>query len=160
MAPVRVATSPNATFALIADLNNHLIRKLILSTGVVSTFAGSGANGTANGVGTNANFSSPYNIFISSDGSFALSVCSSGHGVRRLAMSTAAVSTLAGSPNAKSGMSNGIGTNALLDTPTGICILANGLCALVADMANNQVRRVDLATQQVCFIEYIPTYQI
>jgi Leucine-rich repeat (LRR) protein len=147
--PVGVATSPDATFTLIADSNNHLIRKLTLFSGVVSTFAGSGAVGAANGIGTNADFSFPHDISISSDGSFAVSVCLGGHRVRRFVLSTAAVSTVAGSPNAKSGISNGIGTNALFDTPTGICMMSNGLYALVADMTNNQLKRVDLATQQV-----------
>ena len=39
----------------VADHDNHLIRK-ITSAGVVSTFAGSGSAGSANGTGTSASF--------------------------------------------------------------------------------------------------------
>ena len=45
-----------------ADQNNHLIRKIVISTGAVTTVAGTGSSGSANGTGTSAGFSSPSRI--------------------------------------------------------------------------------------------------
>jgi len=38
---------------------NHLIRKIVISTGVVTTVAGTGSSGSANGTGTSASFYYP-----------------------------------------------------------------------------------------------------
>ena len=42
-----------------AEYGNHLIRKIVISTGVVTTVAGTGSSGSANGTGTSASFYSP-----------------------------------------------------------------------------------------------------
>ena len=52
---------------LIADAYNNLIR-LMTPAGVVSTVAGSGANGSMDGVGANATFSTPIGVAIDSSG--------------------------------------------------------------------------------------------
>ena len=52
---------------LIADAYNNLIR-LITPAGVVSTVAGSGANGSMDGIGTNATFSTPIGVAIDASG--------------------------------------------------------------------------------------------
>ena len=44
------------------DGNNHLIRKIVISTGAVTTVAGTGSSGSANGTGTSASFNSPSGI--------------------------------------------------------------------------------------------------
>ena len=46
-----------------ADRNNHLIRKIVISTGAVTTLAGTGSSGSAdNSTGTSASFNSPEGI--------------------------------------------------------------------------------------------------
>ncbi len=45
-----------------ADRANHLIRKIVISTGVVTTVAGTGSSGSANGTGTSASFNAPVGI--------------------------------------------------------------------------------------------------
>ena len=42
--------------------SNHLIRKIVISTGAVTTVAGTGSSGSANGTGTSASFSYPSGI--------------------------------------------------------------------------------------------------
>jgi hypothetical protein len=54
----------------------------------------------------------------------------SGHAIRRLVVSTGAVSTLAG-VSATSGTSNGVGTDALFASPNGVAMDAAGAIALV-----------------------------
>jgi len=51
----------------VADRNNHKIRK-ITSAGVVTTFAGSGSQGSANGTGTAASFNYPTGVAVDGSG--------------------------------------------------------------------------------------------
>ena len=44
------------------DLMNHLIRKIVISTGAVTTVAGTGSSGSANGTGTSASFNNPTGV--------------------------------------------------------------------------------------------------
>jgi len=46
----------------VADYGNHLIRKIVISTGAVTTLAGTGSSGSANGTGTSASFYQPYGV--------------------------------------------------------------------------------------------------
>ena len=64
-----------------ADLNNHLIRLLVLSSGVVSTLAGrAGSIGSTNGIGTNAMFNYPRGIALDAAGTVAVVVRGKGRG--------------------------------------------------------------------------------
>ena len=67
--PSSVAISPDGAFALVADSANSRIRHVVVSTGVVTTLAGSPATSFADGTGTAAGFaSSLYDVAISPDG--------------------------------------------------------------------------------------------
>jgi DNA-binding beta-propeller fold protein YncE len=96
--PQAVSISPSGTFALVADSSSYQIRHIVLSTSSVSTLAGSGVAGLANGVGTNAQFGRPSGLIISADGSVALVTDSSGsqHTIRQIDISTRSVSFVAG----------------------------------------------------------------
>jgi len=52
----------DGTNLYVADFSNHLIRKIVISTGVVTTVAGTGSSGSANGTGTSASFNQPSGI--------------------------------------------------------------------------------------------------
>ena len=75
------ATGPSARFnnptsivsdgtnIYVADRNNHAIRKIVIATGAVSTFAGQlGVPGSNDGTGSNARFYSPESIAIDAAG--------------------------------------------------------------------------------------------
>ena len=49
----------DGTNLYVSEINNHLIRKIVISTGVVTTLAGTGSSGSANGTGTSASFNEP-----------------------------------------------------------------------------------------------------
>jgi Leucine-rich repeat (LRR) protein/sugar lactone lactonase YvrE len=143
-----MATSPDGTYILLADVSNNRIRKMIISTGVVTTFAGSGTAGGANGIGTNAQFKNPNAVSIATDGTFALTVCGlDGNRLRKIALSTAAVTTIAGVGT--SGIVNGIGTNARFSYPSSVGLLNANTNAIIADFSNNVLRTVDMNTFQV-----------
>src|SRR5215207_9977517 len=64
--PSGVAISADGAIALVADTQNHTIRKLVLAPGVVTTLAGSPrANGSSNGVGPAARFFHPKGVALS-----------------------------------------------------------------------------------------------
>ncbi len=120
----------------IAERSGHRIRK-VTPAGVVSTFAGSGAAGSANGVGTAATFNSPVGIAIDALGN--LYVADAGNQLIRKITPDAVVSTFAGS--GVSGSSDGNGTSASFNGPSGLAFDAFGNL-YVADVSNNKIRKI------------------
>ena len=78
---------PPSPYTMQADLGNHLIRLLVLSSGVVSTLAGQARSfGSTNGIGTNARFNFPTGIALDAAGTFAVVVRGDGRGALREGM--------------------------------------------------------------------------
>jgi DNA-binding beta-propeller fold protein YncE len=147
--PRDVAISPDGVYALVTDEFNHLIRQIIISTVTVTTFAGiAGSPGSINGVGTNSKFYYPKGVAISPDGVYALVAESSNHLIRKIIISTASVTTLAGIV-ASTTSTNGIGTNAQFYFPYGIAISPDGVSALVADTGTHLIRQITISTASV-----------
>jgi DNA-binding beta-propeller fold protein YncE len=150
--PSGVSVSPDGSFALVADRFNSLIRLIVLSTASVSTLAGvTGAASFLNGIGTNARFAYPFGVCVSSDGSFALVADTSNHLIRLIVLSTASVTTLAGT-SGSSGFSDGIGTNTKFNGPFGISLSPDDSFALVADTDNQLMRMIVLSTVSVSIL--------
>jgi len=79
----------------VGDTDNNKIRKVVIATRTVTTFAGSGAPGSADGSGTAAQFYYPFGI--ASDGASNLYVADYwNHTIRKIVIATAAVSTVVG----------------------------------------------------------------
>lgn len=145
--PYVTALSSDDSYALVADMGNHLIRKITMTTALVETFAGtSGSSGSINGVGTNAKFYGPVSVVISPDGTFALVVNFNSHILNKILIATAEVSVIAGNG---AGYSNGFGTNAKFNSPYGFAISSSGDFVVVADYANKRVRLVNLTSFEV-----------
>lgn len=120
----------------VADYFNHLIRK-ITSAGVVSTLAGSGIAGFANGIGITAQFNRPIGVAV--DGFGNIYVADSNNNLIRKITSAGVVTTLAGSGMV--GSINGIGTLAQFNTPAGIATDESGN-VYVADINNHLIRKI------------------
>lgn len=105
----------------VTDTDNHKIRK-ITSTGVVTTFAGSGVMGSANGTGTAASFSNPAGVCADASGN--IYVAEYGSNKIRKITPAGVVTTFAGNGTATS--VDGTGTAASFNRPVGICINATG----------------------------------
>jgi len=122
----------------IADTGNDTIRKIVASTGMVTTLAGTaGSPGHLDAMGTAASFNSPSGIAV--DNFSHVFVADSGNDtIRELTLTTGAVATLwgvAGQP----GSGNGGGASmAELNAPLGIALCTAGL--YIADSANNTIR--------------------
>ena len=72
----------DGTNLYVADYNNHLIRKIVISTGAVTTVAGTGSSGSANGTGTSASFNDPYGV--TTDGTNLYVTDSGNHLIRKI----------------------------------------------------------------------------
>jgi sugar lactone lactonase YvrE len=105
--------------------------------GQVTTFAGSGAQGKANGNGTTASFNLPFGIAADVTGSAY--VADEGNNLIRKITLTGAVSTFAGSGTI--GSLNGTGASASFNHPHGVTVDAFGR-AYVADYGNNKIRHI------------------
>ena len=128
----------------VVDNGNSTIRKLVLTTGAVTTVAGTpGMQGTTDGTGANARFADPIGLAL--DGAGNLFVADTWNGtIRQIVVATAAVTTLAGSKGII-GNADGVGTAATFNTPYGLT--ADGAGNLfVADTANDSIRQVVIAT--------------
>ena len=136
--------TPGDVHLFIADSGNHAIRELVVATLAVSTLAGSGASGTANGTGGSARFNTPGGITLSGGELFVADT--NNHTVRRVTLA-GAVTTLAGSAGAN-GSADGTGGTARFYQPLGLAADATGTL-YVADNANCIVRSVSMSTGAV-----------
>ena len=148
-----VACSPDGTKALVADLGNHALRQIDLSTHHVTTVAGlpNRGQGTVDGIGTAAAFSGLRGVAYSPDGTSALVADTNNHAIRHVDLSTSEVTTLAGIAGT-SGSADGIGSAARFYVPWRVAISPDGTKALVVEYDNKLVRQIDLATRQVTTI--------
>ncbi len=121
--PDCLAISADDSFAVLADghpgSSNNLIRRIEISTGIVTTVAGNVNAGSQDGIGTLATFRNPRSIALSPDGRYALINDFLNFRVRRLDMTSMAVTTLAGSTQ---GFADGIGSAARFTEMLGIAI--------------------------------------
>jgi len=131
----------------VADYGNNNIRK-ITPAGVVSTFAGSGDAGYADGTGTKATFNSPRGLAI--DGSGNIFVADLGNNLIRKITPAGVVTTFAGSRGA-SYLDNATATSATFNKPNGIAIDANNNI-YVAETLNHAIRKITPAGVVTTFV--------
>jgi len=139
--------SDGAGNLFVADSNNLTIRKVVTSTGAVTTFAGLPEDlGSVDGIGTAASFNSPSGV--ASDGAGNLFVADTyNHTIRKVVIATRAVTTLAGSPG-NPGSSDGSGAAARFNGPVGIASDGAGNL-FVSDTDSHTIRKVVIATRAV-----------
>lgn len=125
----------------VADFMNHKIRK-VTSGGVVTTFAGSGFQGSANGNGTSASFDFPADLV--ADAADNIYVVDKENNKIRKITPSGDVTTFAGANF--SGSTDGMGTTARFNKPSGICIDASGNF-YISDQYNQKIRKITPAGQ-------------
>jgi len=133
--PMGVAVD-SAGYVYVVDRHNNKIRK-ISPTGKVTTLAGSGVSGSADGVGTNASFNWPYGIDLDAHGNAY--VADRYNNIIRKITSNGVVTTIAGS--GVQGSTDGVGTAATFNWPTSVALDSSGNI-FVADSYNNKIRKI------------------
>jgi sugar lactone lactonase YvrE len=123
----------------VSDAGNQRIRK-ITPAGWVTTFAGSGFAGYADGLAETSMFSSPMGIVVDSKDN--VYVADQNNRVIRKITQAGVVSTVAGKPGYV-GNSNGLGSQATFFLPSGLAIDQNDNL-YVADYSNHSVRKLVL----------------
>lgn len=125
----------------ISDRNTHTIRKTVIGTWTASIFAGKSYNfGHVDASGTSAEFYNPEGI--TNDGNY-LYVTESNNDIRRIDLSTAAVTTLAGpSTGSNNGYTNSsVYLNALFSSPR--AITSDGSALYLTDRSNSAIRKIN-----------------
>jgi DNA-binding beta-propeller fold protein YncE len=135
--PYGVALSPDEKTLYVADYLNHAIRAINLVTKQVTTLAGNGKAGFADGIGDKAQFNQPYNVKVDAKGRLYVPD-QNNHAIRRVD-SKGTVSTIAG--NGQSGFADGKTSEARFNNPTGLAKAANGTI-YVADRNNHRIRAI------------------
>ena len=128
----------NQSNVYIAELHNHVVRKIIPATGLIYTVAGNGATGFAGdgGAATSAELNSPIGICLDAPGNLYIADTAN-HRVRKVDKITGIISTIAGGGN---DTSDGILAIYASITPQSVYVNAAGDIYIGT---NNKVRKVD-----------------
>jgi len=120
----------------VGDLDNHRIRR-ITPAGVVSTLAGTGIRGHADGIGNTAQFNDPLGVAVDSSGNVYVADYSNNR-IRKITPG-GMVSTLAGSGT--EGYVDDTGSTAQFKSPTGVAVDSSGN-VYVTDFSNHRIRKI------------------
>jgi len=131
-----IAVTTDGTNLYVTDFDNNEIRKVVIATGAVTTFAGSTTAGYADGIGTAASFNKPYGI--TTDGTNLYVVDCFNHEIRKIVIATRAVTTLAGSLTI--GSADGTGPAANFNYPSGIT--TDGTNLYIGEPENHEIRKI------------------
>jgi hypothetical protein len=130
----------------IAEAFNHCIRRVDLTTGQITTVAGTGKKGYSGdgGPATRATFNEPYAVVVTAARDLyivdRLNAC-----IRKVDGKTGIVSTVAGTGKSGSSGDGGPGVKAQLVEPNDCCLDGKG-GLLIADVRDWRIRRLDLKT--------------
>jgi sugar lactone lactonase YvrE len=130
----------DGTNLYVADTGNDRIRKIVISTGVVTTLAGSSEGSRDNATGTLAQFKNPQGI--TTDGTNLYVADTSNYRIRKIVIDNGTVTTLAGSTNGF--LDNATGTSAQFNLPYEIT--TDGTNLYVADTYNHRIRKIVIST--------------
>ena len=143
--PEGVAVASNGD-VYVTDTDNHVIRRIAFTTGIITTAAGTGSPGLTGdgGPATAARLSGPEDVFVAANGDLYIADTGN-HVIRRVVAGTGIITTVAGNGSPGSLGDGGPATAARLNSPRGIAIDASG-DIYIGDRSNNKVRRVLAAT--------------
>lgn len=127
----------------VADTWNHVLRKIDLAAGTVTTIAGTGTSGYSGdgGPATSATMTNPNDLELGPDGRLYFADTYN-HVVRAVDLSTGIIETVLGTGQAGMGESGAAVEGFALNTPWGLAFDDAG-ALMVADTFNNRILRVN-----------------
>jgi sugar lactone lactonase YvrE len=143
--PQRVSIDDEGN-VFVADTQNHRIRVVARSTGIITTFLGNGTAGNTGdgGPASDAQLNSPRGVCSDAAGNVYVADAYN-HRIRRVDAGTGVISNFAGTGEPGFAGDGGPATGALLSHPVSVSLDASGNLYLVSN-ENGRVRRVDAAT--------------
>ena len=144
--PAGVAVDDAGNLLYVADSGNHTIRQIAVSTGEVTTLAGTaGSAGENDGTGSAALFDTPYGVAVDGDG--IVYVADKRNNTIRKITSGGVVTTLAGAAD-MAGSDDGVGSTARFFEPVSVSADASGNL-YVSDQVNQTIRKIVISTGEV-----------
>ena len=130
----------------IGDSLNNRVREVNLSTGIITTVAGNGIQGSSgdSGPATSAELNNPRRLTVDAQGNLFIDD-SDNNRIREVNLSTGVITTVAGNGTAGSSGDGGQATSAELNTPEAVAVDGQGNL-FIADYLSSVIREVDLGT--------------
>lgn len=143
--PCGVAVA-NSGDLYVADTHNHRIRRIVASTGTISTIAGTGSPGFSGdgGSAVSATLAAPTALVPNAAGDLLIADTRN-HRIRRISATNGTISTVAGDGAQGFAGDGGPATSAELDSPSGLALDSSGNL-YIADSRNDRIRKVTAAT--------------
>ena len=141
----------------IADYNNHRVRKVTVSTGIITTVAGTGTAGYNgdNIAATSATLCYPHGVTVDSYGNLYIADRYN-HRIRKVTVSTGEIATIAGTGTASSSGDGSAATSATINAPT-YCQLDSVDNLYISEFndnnSGNRVRKVFTVTTDIPTVE-------
>ncbi|MDI9319622.1 MAG: T9SS type A sorting domain-containing protein [Phycisphaerales bacterium] len=150
-APIGVAVDKTGN-VYIADNGNHCIRKITISTGKISTIAGTGTAGSAGdgGLATSASLYAPYDVCLDTSGNIYIADVSNNK-IRKITVSSGIITTIAGTGTPGFSGDGGSATSAKLYQPFSVAVDASGN-VFIADTYNSRIRKITATTGTISTI--------
>jgi len=144
--------TPTVIHYLIADTDNHSIRRVDTSTGIITTFAGTGSSGYSGdgGLAASAKFNKPRGVFADEAG-YIYIADTDNHRLRMVDAATGIITLVAGSGNNNYDQGSDEDVSPLsahLNKPRGVYVDASGNI-YIADTENCMIRKVDVSTNKI-----------
>jgi len=139
--PEQVIVDPTGQYLYVADLSYGQVRRVNLTTGVITTFAGGGTS-LADGVAATTELLTPDSLAVDSAGN--LYIGDHNHAkIRKVTLSTGLISTLTGNGTDADSGDGGQASQATITSPLALAVSPTG-SVYFAD--NTAVRRIDATT--------------
>ncbi len=139
-------------YLYIPDQGNYELRRVDLTTGIITTIAGNGTIGSGGdgGPATNAQFNLIQGVCVDHNGN--IFVGDGGNGtVRKINISNGIITRIIGNGSYGFGGDGGPATNAMLTSPYSLCFDRNGNL-YVSDLNNYRIRKYDTSTHLITTI--------
>jgi RHS repeat-associated protein len=136
----------------IADTWNNCVRKVTVSTGVITTIAGDDAGGYAGdgGAATTARLEQPQGVALDSSGNVYIADTGNNR-IRKVTVLTGDIATIAGNGTAGYSGDGGAAISAELNFPSGVAVDSSGN-VYIADAYNQRVRKLTVSTAKISTI--------